>query len=118
MPVPAAPSGPPLPLIPMAHSSWRPAPSTPHPATPSLSPPISWSRDSPVSRLDTSHCHSLASRRWLRDGASWCIVGNHFDRARGYQRRKRPLLTRVQSVEDWWQMPAEVGEIAQTPQDH
>ncbi len=37
-----------------------------------------------VSHLDRSHCHFLATHRWLRDCASRCIVGNHFDQARGH----------------------------------
>jgi len=40
-----------------------------------------------VSHLDRSHCHSLATHRWLRDCASRCIVGNHFDQARGHSQR-------------------------------
>lgn len=81
-PVPAAPSG--SPALSHPHGSFVLAPCTFNPPHP---PPISWSRDSPVSHLDRSHYHSLASRRWLGDGASRCIVGNHFDRGRGYQQR-------------------------------
>lgn len=88
-PLPAAPSGPCSLLSPwfIRPGALHLQPPTLPTLTPSVFPPISWSRDSPVSHLGRSHCHSLASRRWLRDGASRCNVGNHFDRARGYQQR-------------------------------
>ncbi len=72
----------PLSRIPTASSSWRPAPSTPYLASPHplYSPP----NPCIVSHLDRSHCHFLATHRWLRDCASRCIVGNHFDQARGH----------------------------------
>lgn len=73
----------PLSRIPTARSSWRPAPSTP------TGPPLIPFNLSPnpfiVSHLDRSH--SLATHRWLRDCASRCIVGNHFDQARGHSQR-------------------------------
>ncbi len=72
----------PLSRIPTARSSWRPAPSTP--TQPPLIPFILSSNPCIVSHLDRSHCLFLATHRWLRDCANRCIVGNHFDQARGH----------------------------------